>query len=195
MEGKWQWSMWHNKQRHFLLCFWGAACMPSVSAGGRVRSPSGTERTGSESRQLDPPQARMPSSENRSIRGRERSKGWQMSDGKRLLLMHFGIKCFVWKMKKITKVGCPPELQNPINYTATSHSSFLTQLGTHHINWACVRIPEWCVYLCVHWVPLSSLAGGAEHMIRVMGLLLLLSDNRKPICSAAALFHIHKFEC
>lgn len=42
-----------------------------------------------------------------------------------------------------------------------------------------MRIPDWCVYLCVHWGPLGCLAGGAEHMIGVVGLLLLLSDDRK----------------
>ncbi len=65
-------------QTHSLLCFWGAACMLWVSAGGRVRFPSGTERNGSESRQLDPQQATMLSSENRSVteRGERKDGGW-----------------------------------------------------------------------------------------------------------------------
>lgn len=48
-----------------------------------MRSPSGTEMNGSESRQLDPPQATMPSSENRSITEREERR--VMSEGERLV--------------------------------------------------------------------------------------------------------------
>lgn len=48
-----------------------------------MRSPSGTVRNGSESRPLDPPQATMPSSENRSIRQRQRGKeGCRKNEGK-----------------------------------------------------------------------------------------------------------------
>lgn len=39
-----------------------------------MRSPSGTERIGSESHQPDPPQAKTPSSENWSIRESKRNK-------------------------------------------------------------------------------------------------------------------------
>lgn len=78
-------------QVHFLLycllCFWGAACTLWVSAGGRARSPSGTERNGSEPRQLDPPQATMPSSESQPVRERERRE-W-MADEWRCRLFFF----------------------------------------------------------------------------------------------------------
>ena len=47
-----------------------------------MRSPSGTERSGSEPRLLDPPQAMTPSSENPSIKGnREKKEGMRMRKG------------------------------------------------------------------------------------------------------------------
>lgn len=57
-----------TSQTFFLLCFSGAACKLSDVDGGHVLFPSGTERTGLESHQLDPPQARKPSSETQPVK-------------------------------------------------------------------------------------------------------------------------------
>lgn len=86
-------------QTHVLLCFSGAAYTLWVSDGGRVRSPSGTGRTGSGSRRLDPPQATTPPWENRSIREteekkRERRKKKKANEG---ISVSRSVLCGEWK--------------------------------------------------------------------------------------------------
>ena len=105
---KWQWSMGN---KHFLLCFWAAACTLWISAGGRVPSPSRTERIGSGSRQLDRPRATKPWSLNRSVGETEnRKKWWRMSDEEKVVHLR-------WRIPLTEQPEVPPSFYNKPGHT------------------------------------------------------------------------------
>lgn len=177
--------------KHFLLCFWAAACTLWISAGGRAPSPSRTERNGSGSRRLDRPQATTPWSPNRSVGGREnveRSDGW-MSDGERLP------RCFVLRTRKTSKLGGAPEVENPINYAARGHTIFITNtVHTPCLPGMCENPRLMCVPLCPLRASWLFSWRCWTHDWSCGAFVVAKRRPEKPISGTAALFHIHKFE-
>ena len=102
---------------------------------------------------------------------------------------------FVWRTRKTSKLGCAPEVENPINYAARGHTIFITRsVHTPCLPGMCENPRLMCVPLC----PLSAswLFSWRRwtHDWSCGAFVVAKRRPKKPISGTAALFHIHKFE-